>query len=101
MTGETASPEQRREAAQRSESPRVLPYHPYNLAKLRSIDADVSLNARKISARPALLPLIETGPGQRHGLRRVCAECSRDRSESGRQGSKTSCYKSTSSMSTG
>jgi uncharacterized protein involved in outer membrane biogenesis len=46
------SPQQKREAVQRAESPRVLPYHPYDLTKLRSIDVDVSLNAHKISADP-------------------------------------------------
>ncbi len=69
--GETASPEQRREAARRSESPRVLPYHPYNLAKLRSIDADVSLNARKISARPLPIDAMNVGLLLENGLLRL------------------------------
>jgi uncharacterized protein involved in outer membrane biogenesis len=50
--GETASLRQRREAVRRKENPRVLPYRPYNLAKLRSMDADVSLRAQHISAQP-------------------------------------------------
>ena len=46
----TASPQQRQEALRRETDPRVLPHHEYNLAKLRSMDADVSLDAKHISA---------------------------------------------------
>jgi len=48
--GATASPQQRQEAQRRETDPRALPHHEYDLAKLRSMDADVSLNARHISA---------------------------------------------------
>lgn len=46
----TASPQQRQEAVRRETDPRVLPHHEYDLAKLRSMDADVKLNARHIFA---------------------------------------------------
>ena len=49
--GETASPEQRVEAAQREASPRLLPDAPYSPKKLRSVDADLRLNARRIETR--------------------------------------------------
>ncbi len=49
--GETASPEQRQEASERRASPRLLPDKPYNLKKLRSLDADVELHASRVSAR--------------------------------------------------
>ena len=49
--GETASPEQRAEAQEKKASPRVLPDKPYDLKKLRSLDADVELHAQRITAR--------------------------------------------------
>ena len=49
--GETASPEQRAEAQAKKASPRVLPDKPYDLKKLRSLDADVELHAQRITAR--------------------------------------------------
>jgi uncharacterized protein involved in outer membrane biogenesis len=49
--GETASPEQRAEARERAASPRLLPDKPYDLKKLRSLDADVELRAQRIAAR--------------------------------------------------
>ena len=49
--GETASPEQRAEARERAASPLLLPDKPYDLKKLRSVDADVELSAQRISAR--------------------------------------------------
>lgn len=52
--GEVASAEQRREAARQAARPRVLPDKPYDLAKLRSMDADVKLHASRINAK---LPL--------------------------------------------
>jgi len=53
--GETASAEQRAEAVDREASPTVLPDKPYNLAKLRSIDADVEMHAASIDSKK--LPL--------------------------------------------
>ncbi len=49
--GETASPEQRKEANDRKASPRVLPDKPYDLVKLRSLDADVEVRAEQIVAK--------------------------------------------------
>ena len=49
--GESASAEQRAEAQRRAASPRVLPDKPYNLEKLRSMDADVTLRAHQVDAR--------------------------------------------------
>jgi uncharacterized protein involved in outer membrane biogenesis len=49
--GETASPEQRAEAQERSASPRLLPDKPYDLQKLRSLDADVEFRAQRFTAR--------------------------------------------------
>ena len=69
--GETASPEQRAEAQQRSANPRVLPDKPYNLKKLRSIDAVVQLKADQVN--PASLPVdaIETRLRLEDGLLRL------------------------------
>jgi len=69
--GETASPEQRTEAQQRSASPRVLPDKPYNLEKLRSVDAVVQLKADRVN--PARLPVdaIETRLRLEDGLLRL------------------------------
>ena len=49
--GETASPEQRKDAAARQASPRVLPDRDFQLAKLRRMDADVRLRAAHIETR--------------------------------------------------
>ena len=48
--GETASPEQRKQAEAQKASPRVLPDKPFELAKLRGMDADVRLRARHVNA---------------------------------------------------
>ncbi|HSR64701.1 MAG TPA: AsmA family protein, partial [Xanthomonadaceae bacterium] len=48
--GETATPEQQAEAAREQAKARVLPDHPYELDKLRSMDADVRWKARHIEA---------------------------------------------------
>jgi uncharacterized protein involved in outer membrane biogenesis len=48
--GESASPEQRAEAARRKAGPKLLPDRDYNLTKLRAIDADVRLSASHIDA---------------------------------------------------
>jgi uncharacterized protein involved in outer membrane biogenesis len=48
--GETASAAQQREAAARAASPRVLPDAPYDLAKLRAMDADVRLRVDALAA---------------------------------------------------
>jgi uncharacterized protein involved in outer membrane biogenesis len=54
-SGETASPEQKREAAKLAQSARILPQRPYRLEKMRAMDADVTLDAAKVNAAP--LPL--------------------------------------------
>lgn len=48
--GETASAEQRQEAASYQASDRVLPDHEFELDKLRRMDADVKLHAQRINA---------------------------------------------------
>jgi len=48
--GETATPEQQAEAAREQAKARVLPDHPYELDKLRSMDADVRWKAQRINA---------------------------------------------------
>ena len=48
--GETASAEQKAEAAKLAASPRVLPDDEFTLEKLRSMDADVKLRAKHINA---------------------------------------------------
>lgn len=48
--GETASAEQKRDAAELHASARVLPDDQYHLDKLRNMDADVKLHARHINA---------------------------------------------------
>jgi hypothetical protein len=48
--GETASAEQRQEAAELRASPRVLPDDKFKLDKLRNMDADVKLRAQRIIA---------------------------------------------------
>lgn len=47
---ETASEEQRRKAAEQKAKPRVLPDSPFNLEKLRVMDADVQLTGERIDA---------------------------------------------------
>ena len=48
--GETASAEQRQEAAELRASPRVLPDDEFKLDKLRNMDADVKLQAQRVIA---------------------------------------------------
>ncbi len=48
--GETATPGQRKQADARKASPRVLPDTPFELAKLRHMDADVRLRAKRVNA---------------------------------------------------
>jgi uncharacterized protein involved in outer membrane biogenesis len=48
--GETATAEQQAAAAREQARPRVLPDHPYELDKLRSMDADVRWKAQRINA---------------------------------------------------
>ena len=48
--GETANAEQNADAAKQDASARVLPQTPYNLTKLRAMDADVRLRAMRINA---------------------------------------------------
>ena len=52
-SGETANTEQAQDAAKKDASARVLPQTPYDLTKLRAMDADVRLRAMRINA-PAL-----------------------------------------------
>ncbi len=49
--GESASEQQRARAAQRAASPTVLPNNEFNLQKLRSMDADVTVHAASINTR--------------------------------------------------
>jgi len=53
--GESTNPELAAIAAQRAASPRLFPDRPYDLEKLRAMDADVTLKAHHINARK--LPL--------------------------------------------
>ena len=48
--GETATPTQRKQAAAEATKARVLPDHPYELDKLRAMDADVRWKAHRINA---------------------------------------------------
>lgn len=48
--GESANAEQKAEAARLAAKPTVLPDTPYNLSKLRAMDADVRLKAQRINA---------------------------------------------------
>jgi uncharacterized protein involved in outer membrane biogenesis len=48
--GETASPEQRRQAHEQQAKPRVLPDKPYDLGKFRVMDADVRFKADRVDA---------------------------------------------------
>ncbi len=48
--GESANPEQKAEAAALAAKPTVLPDTPYNLAKLRAMDADVRWKAQRINS---------------------------------------------------
>ncbi len=54
---ETANAQQKKQAAQRAASPRLLPDTPYDLAKLNAMDADVRWRAQKIHAPK--LPMID------------------------------------------
>ncbi|MEO6519985.1 MAG: AsmA family protein [Pseudoxanthomonas sp.] len=47
---ETTNPELKAQSAKLAASPRVLPDAPYNLTKLRTMDADVKLKAHRINA---------------------------------------------------
>jgi uncharacterized protein involved in outer membrane biogenesis len=53
--GETANAQQEAEAAKRATEAKVLPSTPYNLGKLRAMDADVRWKAQRINAQA--LPL--------------------------------------------
>ncbi|MGO4552499.1 AsmA family protein [Lysobacter sp. 2RAF19] len=48
--GETATPDQRKQAAVEASKARVLPDHPYELDKLRAMDANVRWKAHRINA---------------------------------------------------
>ncbi len=48
--GETSSSEQKADAAKQNASPRMLPDQPFELAKLRKMDADVRLRAKHLQA---------------------------------------------------
>jgi len=56
-SGETANASQKAQSAKLAASPRVLPDTPYNLAKLRAMDADVRWRAQRIQAPK--VPMIE------------------------------------------
>lgn len=57
--GETANAEQKRQSAQLAASDRVLPQRPYELARLRRMDADVTLRATRVVADPLPLESLE------------------------------------------
>ncbi|MES2825807.1 MAG: AsmA family protein [Pseudomonadota bacterium] len=48
--GENAAPEQKKEAAEKKASPKLIPDVPLKLERLRATDLDVTLNAKKIDA---------------------------------------------------
>lgn len=50
-SGETTNPELAAQAAQQAASEKLLPDDPWNLAKLRAMDADVRLRAKRIETR--------------------------------------------------
>jgi uncharacterized protein involved in outer membrane biogenesis len=52
--GETASPKQRQEAAQQKAKPMVLPDKPFDLTRLRAMDADIVFTGKSIRGRTAL-----------------------------------------------
>jgi uncharacterized protein involved in outer membrane biogenesis len=49
--GETANAQQREDAAERARGTRLLPDRPFNLTKLRSLDADITLEAGEVESR--------------------------------------------------
>ena len=69
--GETASPEQRVEAQEKSASPRLLPDKPYNLEKLRSLDAVVQLKAERVDAQKLPIEAIDSRMRLEDGLLRI------------------------------
>ena len=52
--GESASPAQRREARRLEKGDRALPAKPFEPARLRRMDVDVTLQANRVSHPPAL-----------------------------------------------
>lgn len=58
--GETASAEQRREAAERAASPRVLPDRPFSLERLRVADADVKFRGERVITRKLPIDSLRT-----------------------------------------
>ncbi|MET0509815.1 MAG: AsmA family protein, partial [Burkholderiaceae bacterium] len=58
--GETASAKQRAAAEKQAERARVLPDKPYDLEKLRSIDADIRFRATRINAPSLPISAIDT-----------------------------------------
>jgi len=50
-TARTRAPDQEREAAKRAATERALPAKPYNLTRLRAVDADVRFRGRNVVAR--------------------------------------------------
>ena len=69
--GESASPEQKADAQRRAASPRVLPDRPYDLQKLRSMDADVRVEAREIDAGKLPVESLEAQIEVEDGVLRV------------------------------
>lgn len=57
--GETASPQQRELAARNAANPRILPDEPFNLEKLRVMDADVKLKAAQINSPKLPLEMMD------------------------------------------
>jgi uncharacterized protein involved in outer membrane biogenesis len=57
--GETANDRQKKAAAQLAASDRVLPQRPYELERMRRMDADVTLRATRVNADPLPLDSLE------------------------------------------
>ena len=68
---ETANPEQKRQAAQLAARPRILPDRPYELHKLRAMDADVRWKARRINTRKLPLDDMDAHMVLDHGVLRL------------------------------
>ncbi|HEU4532441.1 MAG TPA: AsmA family protein, partial [Steroidobacteraceae bacterium] len=66
--GESASEAQRERAAQRAASPTLLPRDEFNLEKLRSMDADVTVHAASINTRRVPLQSLTARVHLRDGM---------------------------------
>lgn len=66
--GETESPQQRKEALRARQRTEVLPRKEYNLEKLRAVDADVRLKAKRIEAPGLPLDDLDTRAQLENGV---------------------------------